>query len=373
MRTICEFEQCTGCHACMNVCPVNCIDMKENEYGFLYPKILIDKCTDCGLCKKICPVENPVVLSESTHVYAAINKQKVDYETATSGGIATLFSRRILSENGSVYGVAINEELDIRHICVECAEDIERIKGSKYVQSRIGNIFLRVREDLRSGKKVLFIGTPCQIAGLKKFLRKDYVNLYTCDIVCHGVPSKKMLMNHIESLGYKNRKNRIVFRDKEGFYLTVLDSEGKVLYRKKNFYDIYYIGFLKGLLYRKSCFLCQFAKPQRVGDITLGDFWGFDSSKGEFPVTTTNGLSLIMVNTQKGKSLFEECSDGLIFIERTLEEAVNGNRQLKCPSKRHKNHEFFEKQYTKLGFEKAAKSALWKERIVYAIIDRIGK
>lgn len=370
MKKICERDRCTGCYACVNVCPSKCIEMKANECGYLYPEIFYDKCITCGLCQQTCPAVKKLESELPKHVYAAINKEKYDYETSTSGGIATLFTRKILAERGIVYGAAILENLEVKHIRVECEKDAERIKGSKYVQSSIGDSFAKIKKDLDIGKKVLFVGTPCQVAGLRKYLKREYENLYTCDIVCHGTPPLKMLKDHLRSIISLEKIESISFRDKEGYYLSLYGKKQQLLYRKKNFYDIYYIGFLRGLYLRKSCFSCQYANSKRVGDITLGDFWGFDKEKGMFPVEAKNGLSLVMVNTKKGQMLFEKCKTNMLFIEREIAEAVEGNKQLRHPVKQHRKYERFQKNYMKFGFKRAAKRALWIERIAYALIDR---
>ncbi len=372
MNQICDKNSCTGCNACLNICPTHCISTKEDAYGFLYPHIDSNTCIDCGLCVKVCPSNNNTAYYQPTNVYAAINKNKFDYSSATSGGIATLLSRKIIEKNGVVYGVAFSKELNAHHIRVDKADDIEKIKGSKYIQSDTGDTFSKVKQDLNNDNYVLYVGTPCQIAGLRNYLGKDYPKLLMCDLVCHGTPAAKLLKEHLNSVSNIEQIEKISFRDKEGYYLSVFNNND-IIYRKRNFKDVFYLGFLKSLFCRESCCSCKYAKPQRVSDITLGDFWGFDSQKGKFPTSAANGLSLVMINTEKGKSFFNECKEDMIFIERTLEEAVVGNKQLRHPSVKHKNHSRFCKQYLSHGFKKAANNALVKERIVYGILDRIGK
>lgn len=372
MRQICSKEKCTGCHACVNICPQNSIEMVADEFGFLYPVINQETCVNCGICKRQCPVLQSRPIVESIKVYAAINKTPFDYETTTSGGIATLFARKILKQGGVVYGAAVCEDLSVKHIRVTSDKDVEQIKGSKYVQSKIGETFTEAKRDLEEGKVVLFIGTPCQIAGLKKVVGEKYDKLITCDIVCHGVPSPQYLNEHIESIGNYSGVNCLSFRDKEGYYLTLFRNT-EICYRKRNFLDLYCLGFLKGLLQRDSCFNCEFANSNRIGDITLGDFWGFDSNQGAFPVAHENGLSLVMINTKKGNEVFENCAKDMVFIERALEEAIMGNKQLRHASSRHKNYYQFRKNYLKVGFKKASKKALWKERVIYSILHRLGK
>ena len=355
----------------MQACPKNCISFFENDLGFLYPKIDNQFCVDCGLCQKVCPSNIEADYNTPQNVFAAISKDNYDYNTATSGGIATLFGKKTLEKRGVVYGAAFSDD-EVKHIRIENTEEIDKIKGSKYVQSRIDDSFLKIKQDLQNNYNVLFVGTPCQVAGLKKFLAKDYQNLITCDLVCHGVPSAKLLKEHIYSLNLEEKYDGISFRDKSGFYLT-LYLNNKIVYRKRNFKDVYYIGFLKGLFYRKSCYGCKYAKSDRVSDITLGDFWGFDSQKGEFPVSTTNGLSLVMINTEKGAAFWDECKSGAVFTERDLKEAVNGNKQLRHPAVKHRNYDKFVLEHSRLGFKKTANKLLLKERIIYGILDMIGR
>lgn len=372
MQHICDIEKCSGCYACVNICPNASVEMRENAYGFLYPEINQDTCVNCGLCVKTCPMVNFRELNKVCNVYACINNNESDYNTTTSGGVATLFARKVISQGGVVYGVAMDKSMEAKHIRVTEQADIELLKGSKYVYSTIGHTYSSVKSDLLEGKKVLFIGRPCQIDGLKNYLGKEYTDLFTCDLICHGVPSTKFLKEHINNVCGNSTIDNISFRDKQGFYLT-LREEKEVVYRKRNFYDVFYMGFLKGLLFRDNCYHCRYAQQNRVGDITLGDFWGFDREKKPFPVKTTAGLSLVMINTINGKKLFEECQENMIFQERTLEEAINGNKQLRSPSARHRNYQRFNKNYLKYGFDKAAKYALWKERLLYAILGMLGK
>ncbi len=372
MEQICNINSCTGCGACSNICPKKCISMAEDKFGFLYPNINNDSCIDCGLCKKICPANADVQFNDPKNVYAAINKSDVDYATSTSGGIATLFSRNIIEKNGVVYGAGFLDGFRVKHLRCETQADVEKIKGSKYVQSITVDMLDALKKDLEDGRNVLFVGTPCQVAGVKSYVKKDYPNLILCDLVCHGVPSSKMLKEHLSGINDIDKAEKVSFRDKQGFYLSVFDKDG-VIYRKRNFKDVFYLGFLKSLLYRECCYSCKYAKSQRVSDITLGDFWGFDSEKGKFPSSTSNGLSLVMVNTEKGNGFFEECKDKMIFVQRTAQEAVAGNKQLRFPSVKHRNRNKFVSRYLSKGFKKAAGSALWKERIIYGILDMIGK
>lgn len=370
MKEICNKKDCTGCHACYNICPKKCIKMKTDDYGYLKPYINQELCINCGRCKKVCQSVNKIALNTPIDVYAAINKNAKDYKEATSGGIATIISKHIVSNNGVVYGAAVCDDLNVRHIRAEKIEDIEKLKGSKYVQSEIGDSYAKIEADLKKNKEVLFIGTPCQVAGLYGFFGKKYDKLYTCDIVCHGTPPYKYLKDHLVRLGVEEGTN-LSFRNEYGYYLEIMKDDN-IIYSKKNYYDIYCLAFLKGLIAYESCFKCGYASRKRIGDITLGDFLGFNDEK-KFIVEHKNGLSMVMLNTEKGERIFRNLADNMFYQKRSIEEAVSGNKQLRMPSKKHKNYDKFRDDYKKYGFEKAAKRALWKERIAYAIIDRIGK
>lgn len=372
MQRICENEKCTGCTACKSICPKKCIRMEPDAYGFFHPEINVNECVDCGLCAKTCPVNNEPELKEPIKTLAAINKNQHDYETATSGGIATMVTRFFVENGGVVYGAAMLPECHVRHIRIDSAKDVDKIKGSKYVQSDLENTFTSVREDLRAGRQVLFIGTPCQAAGLRKFVGREGSNLYVCDIVCHGVPSEEYLRRHLSGVADMTEVKTVSFREKEGFYLSADGLSGK-LYRRRNYRDVYYLGFLKGLFYRSSCYTCQYATSKRVGDLTFGDFWGFDRTKGDFPAKTSHGLSCVLVNTKKGEEIMNACADKMLFMERETSEAVAGNKQLRNPSRKHKNYVRFQKLYLKYGFKKAAEKTLVKERMIYGLLDLMGR
>ena len=372
MKEICIKESCTGCHACYNVCPKSCIEMVEDKYGFVYPSINGSKCLDCNLCKFVCPSNHEKNNTKPTKAYAAICKNNYDYNTATSGGIATTFAKKVISNDGVVYGAAFEEDVKLTHIRATDIYSIEKIKGSKYVQSAIGNSYSHVKNDLNKNKTVLFIGTPCQVDGLKCYLNKEYQKLITCDIICHGVPSCKMLKEYFHENNITIENMNVSFRDKDGYYITIKNN-GKIEYRKSSYIDIFYLGFIKALFFRESCYYCKYANENRVSDITLGDFWGFDAKKGDFPVSTSNGLSVILVNTEKGEEFLKSSASELVLLERDVQEAINGNKQLRFPSKIHRNYNKFRSLYGSKGFTKAVKKSLRRERIIYGILDKVGK
>lgn len=366
MEYVCKIAECYGCHACYNVCPKHAISMQEDSFGTLIPVIQQEKCVDCGLCRRVCPALNESQFATPQQVYAAIAKDQVDYKASTSGGIATTFAKKVIQDGGVVYGATVMDDLTVRHTRASTMEEIERQRGSKYVQSAVGDSYRAVKQDLEHEKTVLFVGTPCQIDGLLLFLGRDYDKLITVNLICHGVPSNRLLKDNVYKVVNRKQRLALSFRGGTGFALTVSQGE-TTIYQREFYKDPYYLGFMRKLFYRSTCYTCKYAQKQRVGDITIGDFWGFDKIK-PFVTDTPYGLSVVMVNTHAGKRFFEKCSDSLLYQERDLDEAVVGNPQLRQPSKKHRNYAKFRKLYKKCGFKKAAMRALWIDMIGYRLL-----
>lgn len=335
MDIICNIEKCTGCAACMNRCPKNCIEMREDKrLGHLYPHINHDKCVDCGACQNVCPVNHPIPLSKPEAAYAGWDKADLEYVTSTSGGAASAFARYMIKQGGVVYGCAMLPNIKVAHIRIETLEDIAKLKGSKYVQSTMGMTYKNVRDDIRNGRKVLFIGTPCQVAGVKAFVGdKQSENLYTVDLICHGTPPLAFLRKHILKKTKGLVPDEIFFR--KGAYLLLLLLGGKEIYRsslfEQRYEDIYYNTFIDGFSYRDSCNSCRYAQPHRVSDVTIGDFWGLEEN---LPIEHPHGCSVLLPTTDKGKELIDGIHSEFHLFERTVEEAVNGNDQLRHPKEK---------------------------------------
>lgn len=340
----------------MNICGHNAICMEESEpFGYTYPNIDSERCIDCGLCVKICPVNTSIQLNEPLKAFSAISRNCEDLLSSASGGASSVLSQVILNRGGIVYGCVQRNYIDIAHCRIDKPEDAYLIKGSKYVQSNIGYVYREVKKDLKDGKEVLFTGTPCQIAGLRAFLRHECENLYLVDLVCHGVPSQKLLREDVDFLlkDYPNvdvTKVCVEFRKKsrtkqekfEPNYGTFLFINGDELNhrhpQKQEFLtDNYITAFMAGTILRENCYTCPYAQSQRSGDITIADFWGL---KGE-SIPTTKGVSLMMPSTVKGLTLFNETKSYLQFEERTTEEAINGNGRLLHPSHRPDERDVF--------------------------------
>lgn len=345
MEEICAKELCTACAACMNVCGCKAISMEEvAPFGYVYPKVDKSRCIDCGLCVKICPVNAPSSLHEPIKAYAAISRNVEDLLSSTSGGASSVMVNHILHKGGVVYGCVQNNYKDIAHHRIDKVEDAYKLKNSKYVQSNIGLVYCEVKKDLTDGREVLFTGTPCQIAGLRNFLRKEYDNLFLVDLVCHGVPSQHLLIEDIDEIlrrnGIQDDNYQVIFRKKTpctsndrlkyGIFLYQENSELILPEKYVAFLnDNYITAFMSGIIFRESCFSCPYAKGHRGSDITIADFWGL----GDSSVPKENGVSLMMTSTLKGEKLVAEISSSCHIEERDVEEAIRGNGQLMAPSK----------------------------------------
>lgn len=367
---ICSKNKCTGCFACFNICPKKTISMTKDEYGNIYPEIDEKKCINCGLCKKVCPqLKEKLDFKEPFDAYAMHIIDDYKRSESTSGGAATIFYEKVLSEEGIVYGVANlfgKEQFDF--VRITKISDLYKVKGSKYVHCYINNIFSEIKKDLSNDKKVLFIGTPCQVSGLKSFLMKDYDNLITVDIICHGVPSQELLFEEISN--YKiNPKDvhYIFFRDEKYYNLKLYDKNKNILLEKKSEMSNYYSSFLQGNIYRENCYNCRYAQRKRISDITIGDFWGL-SKESKVNDDESKGISLIMTNTKKGEKLVSSIHDECIIEKRTIEEACAINQQLNHPAYKTKKYEIYIKNYPKLGYKKTMnKMKTFKEKIKFKI------
>lgn len=366
MEYVCKVEECYGCHACYNACPKHAISMQEDSFGALIPVIHQGRCIDCGLCQRVCPALNESRFATPLQVNAAIAKDEVDYKASTSGGIATTFAKKVIEDGGVVYGATVMDDLTVQHTRASTMEELERQRGSKYVQSAVGDSYRKAKQDLENEKTVLFVGTPCQVDGLLLFLGRNYEKLITVNLICHGVPANRLLKDNVYQAVKEQKALSLSFRYNTGFALTV--SQGsRTIYKQEFYKDPYYLGFMRKLFYRSSCYTCKYAQKQRVGDITVGDFWGFDKTK-PFVSDTSHGLSVVLVNTPAGKGFFEKCADRLLYQERDLDEAVAGNPQLRYPSQKHRNYRRFRKLYKKFGFQKAAIRSLWIDMIGYRLL-----
>jgi len=331
MISISEKQNCCGCKACYNICPKNCIEMVLDNEGFWYPRVDEDKCVYCGLCEKVCPEINIFSNDKSKDkpiCLAAWNNNNDIRSESSSGGIFTSIAEQILLNGGMVFGAGYDNNLNVVHKEIQNLEELKDLRGSKYVQSDINNTYKRVKKHLISGKKLLFTGTPCQIAGLYNYIEKDYEELYTCDLVCHGVPSPKVFKEYKKNMEYKydSHIQKIAFRHKQygwKLYSVSLQFSNDTEYRKTLEEDAFMQGFLRNYYLRPSCYKCIYGKLPRVSDITLADFWGV---AGRYPeLDDGKGTSLLLVNTEKGKKMIDSCGNSIFKQECDLNYAISNN------------------------------------------------
>lgn len=340
-------ENCCGCSACAQRCPKQCITMEEDPEGFLYPRIDLSKCIDCKLCEKVCPIINPNEDKQPLEVYATINPDEETRKQSSSGGVFSLFATRIIQENGVVFGARFDENGEVKHDYTETLEGLAVFRGSKYVQSRIGNTYQKAESFLKSGKKVLFSGTPCQIAGLKRFLRKDYDNLITVDFICHGVPSPKIWRHYLKATcnqlaGGKDYEIKAInFRNKDRGWknfsfllnLNVTGKTNKTLCEPAG-NNAYMKGFLGNLYLRPSCHYCAAKSGKSGSDITIADYWGVQKQNPS--LNDDKGVSLAFYNTPKG-NLYKLPSDTPLSYPK----AIKYNRAAVKSHKAHRKRNLF--------------------------------
>lgn len=360
---------CCGCGACVCVCPEHAITMKEDENGFLYPEIDDARCIGCGACNKVCAYQGNPVLNKPLSVKAVSNRDSSVLMRSSSGGVFYELARFVLSQQGKVYGAAYtksDEGLSVEHIGVDRIDDLTRLQGSKYVQSQLGDTYNSIKREILSGKLVLFSGTPCQVAGLKSFLGREYDNLLTLDLVCHGVPNQRQFNEFIQFLSKKfhGKVVEFSFREKEhgwtDFYIEAIVENKYHLSKKYGYCKLfaYYTYFLESDIYRENCYSCKYATMKRCGDITLGDFWGFEQehssirSEETWKQSLKTGISCVLLNTEKGKNLFCKVSSKFHVAESDFEKAAKVNKQLRKPSPASSRRDKILEMWQQEGYER---------------------
>ena len=356
MIKIIDKHNCCGCAACVQICPKQCISFDEDEHGFRYPSVDYNSCIECRACEKVCPVINQYAIRKPISVYAAINQDEKIRIKSSSGGIFSLLAKNVIDESGVVFGVRFDENWEAEHAYTETLEGLVAFRGSKYMQSRIGTSYKQVKNFLQNGRKVLFSGTSCQIAGLRKFLHKDYDNLLTIDIVCHGTPSPLVWRCYLEELILRIRNTlyqslndmpiikEISFRDKKmgwkqyGFILrggsVSTTNQNSSLQENDLFYEagdenIYMEVFTKNLCLRPSCYTCPAKCGKSGSDITLADYWGIQNY---YPTMDDDkGTSLVLINTQKGNIYYQRLK--VKSVQTSYSMAFVGNPSLEQSAK----------------------------------------
>ena len=364
-------KNCVGCFACSQRCPSSCISMEEDSEGFLYPSIDTERCTDCGICEKVCPVVNQQKKRDPLKVFAAKNKNEEIRSQSSSGGVFTLLAEHILDEGGVVFGARFNKKWEVVHDYTETTDGLAAFRGSKYAQSRIGNMYKQAEKFLKEKRKVLFTGTPCQIAGLKLYLGKEYEDLLTVEFICHGVPSPKVWQMYLDEicihqvaknnsvfLRHKKEKKykieRIEFRGKKtgwkksSFAITfselISGKKNSVLLSETLNENLFMQGFLKNLYLRPSCHSCPSKSLKSGCDITIGDFWGIQNCHTDFD--DDKGVSLVMINTPKGNNIWYTLD--VSFITSSLKDALACNSSILYSAKQNRGRDvFFSLMYSK--------------------------
>lgn len=359
---------CSGCGACVNICPNHCISMVEDKLGFLKPNIDLSCCVDCMRCSKICPIINDGDGASPTVAYASWSQRYLTNSPSTSGGIAHELSSYIIQNGGVVYGCAYVDG-SVKHIRVENLTDLEQLRGSKYVQSNTSHIFSEVKKDLEKGLTVLFTGVPCQVYGLKRFIGKNNDRLLLLDILCHGVPSQKMLSDHIKHVSKGRIVKSISFRDGTDYIFRV-NGDGWA-HESRYLHDAYIAGFLHSCTLRDSCINCKFTKPARYSDITIGDFWGLGKSN-PIDFNTKPKTSLVLPITDKGFSLIENIKENIIIHERPISEAIEGNYPLREPPKQTLNYRLFHTLYKQFPFEWSVTISLL-DKYLFKLFHRLSR
>lgn len=332
-------KKCTGCAACMNICPKECIVLREDDEGFRYPYIDMEKCIDCGLCEKVCMVgkekgnRSQFIMPKA---YACYSKDEKVRAASMTAGIAYLCGKCVIERGGVVFGVVGDVLHKVEHKKAVTMDQLLLMRGSKYLQSDIGYIYREVKAELLDGKEVLFTGTPCQVAGLYGYLGKEYDHLYTLDLICHGVPSGMVLKKYVRELEAEKGSKVIAFyRDKKMGVKPVWFScvfEDGTKFSQKGQENIYNRAFLTNMITRKSCQDCEYARIPRIGDVSVGDY--LQGNKSEVHDKENKGLSLITLNSAKGFQLFDRIRHEVYAMEYPLEEVIKESEHLAKPPKR---------------------------------------
>lgn len=360
-------DNCTGCTACYSICPNNAISMERDKYGFVYPKISLDKCIDCELCKKVCPTKEDLGYDNRKAAWYGWHKDKKIILDSSSGGAFTALAQKVLDFKGKVYSAVINYQT--KDVEIIETDNLSILRRSKYVDSYLNQSLKNVKKDLDDGIMVLFCATPCQVAGLLSYLGKEYENLITCDFLCHGVSSSKILKEHLAFLEAKNQSpiKKINFRPKTlGWkkHAIKVDFNNNSVYSKSWNNDSYFYGdIVTELFLKNSCYDCKY-RFSHVSDVTLGDFWGVFEYRSE--LQNADGISLIVTNSQKGMDFITNNKFDFDFNELELKYTDYAFYKLNSKLAKNKIDEKnkFMNLVDKIGFEKAAKKVYMKNRFV---------
>lgn len=357
-------SKCCACFACVNVCPKMCISMTKGSNGALYPQINNNKCIQCGRCIEICPALHEIPACKPKKVFATYSSDLLVRGSSTSGGVATEIAKHTVKCGGVIYGAAMIG-MEVRHIRVTSLDEIDKIQGSKYVHSHMYDTYKQIKSDLNKKFSIVFIGTPCQIAGILCYFHYRPENLILVDILCHGVSSLDCFLCGIK-LETKKEVSSISFRNGNQYCLKGYDNGRNCIFKTPYRASYWLNGFVEGYIFRENCYSCKYASKDRYGDITIGDFWGL---KNDYDIN--KGVNFVAINSDKGIQLWNKINKSLNFEERELEEAILHNHPLKEPAHKPVNYDKFCKIYNDSGGAKALIKAypnktlfIWLRRIV---------
>lgn len=352
---LCNPLYCTGCAACVNTCLKDALTMQAMPDGFLQPVLNKEECIQCCACEKVCPVMNPIPNGNRIKpiTYACWNKNEAVRKQSSSGGAFSALAQYVLEQGGYVVGAAYDENMRVSHLMIHSLDELAKLRGSKYVQSYMGDIFRQVKDKLKENSLVLFVGTPCQVAGLKSFLKKDYPNLYCCDFICHGTPSPLLFQKYIEWIEQEKQLkiHSFNFRHKSKGWKDPIRVANDDCFMKGK-YDSYYLGFKLDITLRESCYQCSAKGIPRKGDVTIADFWGIGTKyKSEILSGMSKGISLLLSNNKKGDELIELIKPFIYFDRGSFEEALDGNPSMRYSAHRPSVRDTFYADMANLSFE----------------------
>lgn len=377
-------DECTGCSACFAICNHHAISMLPSNTGFLYPFIDNDKCVNCGLCDKVCEMSNSRPINNDYEIIALRHKDDYILKASTSGGAFRLFADYVLSLGGVIYGAAYNDDLSVHHIRCETSFDLLRLQKSKYVQSDTQDIYKQVEKDIKAGRIVLYSGTACQCSGVLAYVQKKNLNLnslYTCDVICHGVPSPQIWLDYltfrrthqgeIDSVDFRCKKKS--WRD---FRMSISFRNGKTKTYRQN-EDYFMILFFHDYILRKSCYNCKFCSVNRKTDFTIGDFWGLEEFYPEYD--DDNGTSVVILNSDKSRRLFDKVKNSSHYFCINESELTLRQPNLRRSTHLSPRYDEFWMDYNKYGFEfcirKYADYSFWgiiKRRYIFKFLFYTG-
>lgn len=368
-------SKCTGCGLCAAKCPKSAINIEIVGLHY-YPVIDHDKCIDCGVCQKDCPVNMPEKLNPSEACFAAWSKDDFDHFESSSGGVATSLAKEFILQGGYVAGCAWNNDMQAATVVTNDADDLDKIRKSKYVHNYFSKeSYQKILMLLKNGDKVLFIGVPCQCAAIKKYAGCHTDNLYICDLLCRGAASPKLFHDYIMDFSKKGVDfSDVTFRGgKNDCSFCLWNDQKKLVYREEQYEDPYFFSFMRHTMYRRSCFSCAYAKSERIGDLTLADFWGLDEKIVQKYDLHKKGVNLVLLHTEKGRELLSQIKEKIVIFERNVQEAVNGNDTLKEPTHKPFQFDFLNLLFPLIGLKKSVQlfDLIYLKKEIRSIVRRM--